>query len=95
MEDSQFAEIKKLVHETNQKVTDVHTVLFGYSGEGGFIRQHREFQVKTETELESLKKHREEVNLFKAKLLVVVAIASAIFSFFGSKLAVYFAKLVP
>lgn len=93
METNQFEEIKKLVHETNQKVTEVHGVLFGHFGEGGFIRQHREFKDKTETEIDSLRKHREEVNIFKAKLIVVVSIAAAVFSFFGSKLAAFFTKL--
>ena len=93
METNQYEELKRLVHETNSKVSDVHTVLFGYSGEGGFMAQHREFKAKTEAELDILKRHKEEINIFKAKLVAVVALASAIFSFFGNKLAAYIAKL--
>ncbi len=86
-------ELAQLLRETHRQVGQIHTTIFGAEGQGGMIREHREFRARTEAELEALRKHKEEINLFKAKLVAVVAFASAVASFFGSKLAAFVAKL--
>ena len=93
MNDELLSELIRNSRDTNQKVGEMHTTIFGAHGQGGLIREHHEFKTRTEAELEALRKHREEINLFKAKLVAVVAFASAVASFFGSKLATLVSKL--
>ncbi len=93
MNDELVSELMRNSRDTNQKVNELHQTIFGAHGQGGIIREHHEFRVRTEAELEVLRKHREEINLFKAKLVAVVAFASAVASFFGSKLATLVSKI--
>ena len=78
--------------DTNQKVNEMHTTIFGAMGQGGLLREHREFKESTMDDLATLNKHREEMATFKAKLVLVVGIVATIASFFGSKIASLIAK---
>lgn len=75
-----------------EQVGQMHTIIFGAEGQGGLLRAHEAFKQETNRELVVLQKHREDINIFKAKLLVVVSVLSAIASYFGSKLAAVFNK---
>jgi hypothetical protein len=87
MSDDLISELIQNSRDTNQKVGEMHTTIFGAQGQGGLIREHREFKEKTAKELEILQKHREEMSTFKAKLVAVVGVVATIASFFGSKIA--------
>lgn len=76
MNPAQFAELKETLQDTHNKVSQIHTTVFGAEGQGGVLRDVAE-----------LKKHREEMTVFKAKLLGMVLAASAFASFIGSKLS--------
>ena len=92
MSDEMLSELIRNSRDTNQKVGEMHTTIFGAMGQGGLIRDHSEFKEKTRKELEILQKHREEMAAFKAKLVLVVGIVATIASFFGSKIAAIFTK---
>ena len=92
LSDLQLNELLHNTRETNQKVNQMHTTIFGAEGQGGLIRAHETFKEQTNRELAVLQKHREEITVFKAKLLIVVSILSTIASFFGSKIASVFNK---
>jgi len=92
MNDDLISELIQNSRDTNQKVGEMHTTIFGAQGQGGLIRDHKEFKAITESELARLNKHREEMTVFKAKLVAVVGVVSALMSFFGSKLAAIFFK---
>jgi len=92
MNDDLIAELVQNSRETNQKVGEMHTTIFGAQGQGGLLREHREFKESTQEELAMLQKHREEMATFKAKLVLVVGIVASIASFFGSKIAALITK---
>lgn len=92
LSDLQLNELLHNTRETYQKVNEMHTTIFGAQGQGGLIRAHESFKQETNRELAILQKHREEITVFKAKLLIVVSILSTIASFFGSKIASVFNK---
>jgi len=92
MNEDYLSELIANSRETNQKVSEMHTTIYGAQGQGGMLREHQEFKVKTEKELEQLQKHREEMATFKAKLVLVVGIVASIASFFGSKIAAVLTK---
>ena len=87
MSDEMLSELIRNSRDTNQKVGEMHTTIFGAQGQGGLIRDHQDFKAKTTKELELLQRHREEMAAFKAKLVLVVGIVATIASFFGSKIA--------
>lgn len=87
MNEQQLSELIQNSRDTNQKVNEMHTTIFGAQGQGGLLREHREFKQATEGEISKLQKHREEMATFKAKLVLVVGIVASIASFFGSKIA--------
>ena len=93
MNDEQLSELIRNSRDTNQKVGEMHTTLFGAQGQGGLLRDHKDFKHETEMELTELQKHREEMVTFKAKLVAVIGIVSALASFFGSKIAAAFGKI--
>jgi hypothetical protein len=87
--------IKELIansRDTNHKVGEMHTTIFGAMGQGGLLREHKEFKESTMEELALLQKHREEMSTFKQKLVLVVGIVASIASFFGSKIAALITK---
>ena len=92
MNEGQLSELIQNSRDTNQKVNEMHTTIFGAQGQGGLLREHREFKESTIEELALLQKHREEMSTFKAKLLLVVTFAATVASFFGSKIAAVFSK---
>lgn len=92
LSDLQVTELLHHTRETNKMVNEMHTTIFGAQGQGGLIRAHEAFKQETNRELAVLQRHREEITVFKAKLLVVVSILSTIASFFGSKIAAVFNK---
>jgi len=92
MNDKQLGELLENARDTNHKVSQMHTTIFGAEGQGGLLREHREFKEATMEELALLQKHREEMATFKAKLVLVVGIVASIASFFGSKIAGVFTK---
>jgi len=92
MNDDLIAELVQNSRETNQKVGEMHTTIFGAQGQGGLLREHREFKESTQEELAMLQKHREEMTTFKSKLVLVVGIVASIASFFGSKIAALITK---
>lgn len=79
MEHDEFRELREIARETNEKVGQIHTTIFGAEGQGGILRDVAE-----------LKKHKEEINNFKAKAIGVLMAASAIASFIGSKASALF-----
>lgn len=87
MEKELLSKLIETTEDTNRKVGEMHTTIFGAQGQGGLIRDHKEFKALTEKELEGLKKHKEEINLFKAKMLGMVGGVSLLASFLGSKIA--------
>ena len=87
MNEGQLSELIQNSRDTNQKVNEMHTTIFGAQGQGGLLREHREFKESTIEELALLQKHREEMSTFKAKLVLVVGIVATVASFFGSKIA--------
>lgn len=76
MDAEQFNDLREMTRETHNKVGQIHTTIFGAEGQGGVLR-----------DVADLKKHKEEMNAFKAKLLGMVMAASAFASFLGSKMA--------
>ena len=92
MNDKQLGELLENARDTNHKVSQMHTTIFGAEGQGGLLREHREFKESTLEELALLQKHREEMETFKAKLVLVVGIVASIASFFGSKIAALITK---
>ena len=86
-------ELETLLRETHRQVGQIHTTIFGAEGQGGIIREHREFRARTELELQALRRHKEEINLFKAKLVAVVGVVATVASFFGSKIAAIVTKI--
>lgn len=92
MNDKQLGELLENARDTNHKVSQMHTTIFGAEGQGGLLREHREFKESTMEELALLQKHREEMSTFKAKLVLVVTLAASVASFFGSKIAAVFTK---
>lgn len=92
MNDDTISELIRITQETNQKVGEMHTTIFGAQGQGGLIREHREFKEKTVEELRVLQKHREDMAIFKAKLVAVVGVVATIASYFGSKIAAVITK---
>jgi len=92
MNDKQLGELLENARDTNHKVSQMHTTIFGAEGQGGLLREHREFKEATMEELALLQKHREEMATFKAKLVLVVGIVASIASFFGSKIAALITK---
>jgi len=93
MNEQQVGEMLQTIRETNQKVGEMHTTIFGAQGQGGLLREHREFKEETIEELSILQKHREEMATFKAKLVLVVGLVATVASFFGSKIAAALTKL--
>jgi hypothetical protein len=87
MNEGQLSELIQNSRDTNQKVNEMHTTIFGAQGQGGLLREHREFKESTLEELALLQKHREEMSAFKQKLVLVVGIVATVASFFGSKIA--------
>ena len=87
MNEGQLSELIQNSRDTNQKVSQMHTTIFGAEGQGGLLREHREFKESTLEELALLQKHREEMSAFKSKLVLVVGIVASVASFFGSKIA--------
>lgn len=87
MNEGQLSELIQNSRDTNQKVGEMHTTIFGAQGQGGLLREHKEFKGSTMEELALLQKHREEMSTFKAKLVLVVGIVATVASFFGSKIA--------
>ena len=87
MNEGQLSELIQNSRDTNQKVNEMHTTIFGAQGQGGLLREHREFKEATLEELALLQKHREEMSAFKQKLVLVVGIVATVASFFGSKIA--------
>ena len=87
MNDKQLGELLENARDTNHKVSQMHTTIFGAEGQGGLLREHREFKESTMEELALLQKHREEMSTFKQKLVLVVGIVATVASFFGSKIA--------
>jgi hypothetical protein len=87
MNEGQLSELIQNSRDTNQKVNEMHTTIFGAQGQGGLLREHREFKEETLEELALLQKHREEMSTFKQKLVLVVGIVATVASFFGSKIA--------
>jgi hypothetical protein len=87
MNEGQLSELIQNSRDTNQKVNEMHTTIFGAQGQGGLLREHREFKESTMEELALLQKHREEMSAFKQKLVLVVGIVATVASFFGSKIA--------
>jgi hypothetical protein len=87
MNEGQLSELIQNSRDTNQKVNEMHTTIFGAQGQGGLLREHREFKESTLEELALLQKHREEMSTLKAKLVLVVGIVATVASFFGSKIA--------
>jgi hypothetical protein len=92
MNEGQLSELIQNSRDTNQKVNEMHTTIFGAQGQGGLLREHREFKESTMEELALLQKHREEMSTFKAKLIAVVGVVSTLASFFGSKIAALITK---
>ena len=92
MNEGQLSELIQNSRDTNQKVNEMHTTIFGAQGQGGLLREHREFKESTLEELALLQKHREEMSTFKAKFVLVVTFAATVASFFGSKIAAVFTK---
>ena len=92
MNDKQLGELLENARDTNHKVSQMHTTIFGAEGQGGLLREHREFKESTQEELAMLQKHREEMTTFKSKLVLVVGIVASIASFFGSKIAALITK---
>ena len=92
MNEGQLSELIQNSRDTNQKVNEMHTTIFGAQGQGGLLREHREFKEETLEELALLQKHREEMSTLKAKLVLVVGIVATVASFFGSKIAAVFTK---
>jgi hypothetical protein len=92
MNEGQLSELIQNSRDTNQKVNEMHTTIFGAQGQGGLLREHREFKESTMEELALLQKHREEMSTFKQKLVLVVGIVATVASFFGSKIAAVFSK---
>ena len=92
MNEVQLSELIQNSRDTNQKVNEMHTTIFGAQGQGGLLREHREFKEATLEELALLQKHREEMSTFKQKLVLVVGIVAMVASFFGSKIAAVFTK---
>ena len=92
MNDKQLGELLENARDTNHKVSQMHTTIFGAEGQGGLLREHREFKEATMEELALLQKHREEMTTFKSKLVLVVGIVASIASFFGSKIAALITK---
>ena len=92
MNDKQLGELLENARDTNHKVSQMHTTIFGAEGQGGLLREHREFKEATMKELALLQKHREEMETFKSKLVLVVGIVASIASFFGSKIAALITK---
>ncbi len=92
MEKELLSKLLETTEDTNKKVGEMHTTIFGAQGQGGLLREHKEFKEATEEELAILNKHREDMVTFKAKLLAVVGLISAIASFFGSKIASIISK---
>ena len=92
MNEGQLSELIQNSRDTNQKVNEMHTTIFGAQGQGGLLREHREFKEATLEELALLQKHREEMSTFKQKLVLVVGIVAMVASFFGSKIAAVFTK---
>jgi hypothetical protein len=87
MNEGQLSELIQNSRDTNQKVNEMHTTIFGAQGQGGLLREHREFKESTMEELALLQRHREEMSTFKQKLVLVVGIVATVASFFGSKIA--------
>ena len=87
MNEGQLSELIQNSRDTNQKVNEMHTTIFGAMGQGGLLREHKEFKESTLEELTLLQKHREEMSAFKQKLVLVVGIVATVASFFGSKIA--------
>lgn len=87
MNDKQLGELLENARDTNHKVSQMHTTIFGAEGQGGLLREHREFKESTLEELALLHKHREEMSTFKQKLVLMVGIVATVASFFGSKIA--------
>ena len=92
MNEGQLSELIQNSRDTNQKVNEMHTTIFGAQGQGGLLREHREFKESTLEELALLQKHREEMSTFKQKLVLVVGIVATVASFFGSKIAAVLTK---
>ena len=92
MNEGQLSELIQNSRDTNQKVNEMHTTIFGAQGQGGLLREHREFKESTMEELALLQKHREEMSAFKQKLVLVVGIVATVASFFGSKIAFLIVK---
>lgn len=79
MNDEQFTDLREMMRDTHEKVGQIHTTVFGVEGQGGLVR-----------EVAELKKHKEEMTTFKAKLLGMVTAASALAAFVGGKLSSFF-----
>ncbi len=91
----QLATFRDLLEDTNRKVGQMHTVVFGAEGQGGLIREHEKFANRTNAKLEELDRHKEEVNTFKAKVLGVVLAVSTIVTLLGNKLIAFFTQKNP
>ena len=92
MNEGQLSELIQNSRDTNQKVNEMHTTIFGAQGQGGLLREHKEFKESTLEELTLLQKHREEMSAFKQKLVLVVGIVATVASFVGSKIAFLIVK---
>jgi hypothetical protein len=92
MNEGQLSELIQNSRDTNHKVSQMHTTIFGAEGQGGLLREHREFKESTMEELALLQKHREEMSTFKQKLVLLVTLAASVASFFGSKIAALLTK---
>lgn len=62
-----------------EKVSQIHTTIFGTEGQGGMNRR-----------VERLEQHREEMKTVMAKIFGALIILGSLFSFLGAKVAHWF-----
>ena len=76
MTTEQEQQVVRQISDIQAKLTEIHATIFGVEGQGGLHRR-----------IEKLEGHRDEINIFKAKMLGAVTVASAVASFLGVKIA--------
>lgn len=69
------------------KVSEIHHTMFGVEGQGGIIREHREFRDHTNGQIAELRRHRDEMKTIMAKIFGALIVIGSIASFLGAKIA--------
>ena len=88
-------EQERKLDKSATKVGQIHSTIFGVEGQGGMLRDHRDFTEETHREISLLRRNSEELNTFKAKALGVILAVSTLITILGNKIAAFFTSKNP